>query len=77
VLGNELWCRRVETVSEDVIARVVEGHRVSFAIACLRGEGQPVGHLVVLALEVLGAEPVVFDSLRRSATFREMSWTGR
>jgi hypothetical protein len=49
----------VETVSEDIIARVVEGHRVSFAIARLRGEGQPVGHLVVLALEGLGAEPVV------------------
>jgi hypothetical protein len=55
---NELRGGRVESVSEEVVGRVVKGHRVLFAIACLRGEGQPIGDLVALSLEVLRAEAV-------------------
>ena len=56
MLGNELWEGRVESVGENVIGWIVEGHWVRFAIACLGGERQPVSDEVAPSFKVLGAE---------------------
>ena len=54
--GNELWEGGVEAGGENVVGWVVEGHRVSFVVSRLAGEGEPVRDVVASAFEVLGAE---------------------
>ena len=55
MLWNQLSEGGVEVVSQEGVSWVVESHWVDLSVACLVGEGQPVGYEVAVALEVLWA----------------------
>jgi hypothetical protein len=46
----------VESVSELIVAGRVVGEWVGFPVSSLVGEGEPVGHVIMTAFDMLGAK---------------------